>query len=118
MDDIRVQLPKRPEVRQAAYFEILVQRLLLRHLARNPALGSHARIIQEARVARALASQTPFPLLVFPCLFQERAAAALEDWRRQERLFWNATKSGSSGNPRVVAVHRLATAGAPGAPTK
>jgi hypothetical protein len=72
----------------ARRFEVLMHQLLLRRLDEFPAPEAHARIIQEARAAQALACKTPFPMLVFPCLFEERARAASERHRQQERLFW------------------------------
>jgi len=77
-----------PEYWEAARFEVLVHQLLLRRLEELPAAETHARIIQEAHNAQALACGTPFPMLVFPCLFEERAGAVSEHYRQQERLFW------------------------------
>jgi hypothetical protein len=77
-----------PQFWQAALLEVLTHDLLLRRLDEIPAAEAHARIIQEAWEAQALACRTLFPLLVFPCLFEERVCVASEQHRQQERLYW------------------------------
>ncbi len=69
-------------------FAILKQRLLLRRLNETPEAEAHALIMLQANEAAFLAWLTLYPLLTFPCLFEERAAAALEHSRRQSRLYW------------------------------
>ena len=69
-------------------FEVVKNRLLLRWLDETPGSEAHPRIIAEANVATVLAWLTPFPLLLFPCLFDERARAGLDDARRQARRYW------------------------------
>ena len=49
----------------------------------------HALIMRQADEAAFLAWLTLYPLLTFPCLFEERAAAATEQARRRARLYWN-----------------------------
>jgi hypothetical protein len=72
---------------QARWVEVLKYRLLLRLLDQSlPEL--HALLIREADEAASLAGRTRFPLLVFPCLFEERVAAALERHRLQLRNYW------------------------------
>jgi hypothetical protein len=44
--------------------------------------------MQQADEAAFLACLTLYPLLTFPCLFEEKAAAATEQARRQARLYW------------------------------
>ena len=70
-------------------FGILKQRLLLQRLNEAPDSATHALIIRQANEASFLAWLTSYPLLTFPCLFEERAAAATEQARRQARLYWN-----------------------------
>ena len=72
----------------AARFGILKQRLLLRCLNEVPDLATHTLIIHESNEAAWLAWLTLYPLLTFPCLFEERAAAATDQARRQARLYW------------------------------
>ena len=73
----------------ATRFGILKQRLLLRRLNITPEFETHALIMREADEAAFLAWLTSYPLLTFPCLFEERAAAATEHARRQARLYWS-----------------------------
>lgn len=77
---------------QAALFEVLKYRLLLRRLDEIPNSESHPAIIEEANTAAILAGLTTFPLLVFPCLFEERARAAWERDRRQHHIYWRALR--------------------------
>lgn len=72
-----------PRPRQAAEFELLKNRTLLRALDETPEVELHISIIHAAREAAGLAWQTPFPLLVYPELFEEKACAAREQALRQ-----------------------------------
>jgi len=74
--------------KEAAVFELLKQRLLLRRLDEIPDTECHARIIHEAEMSAALARRTAFPLLLFPCLFEERARAVRERQRQFEKRYW------------------------------
>jgi len=74
----------------ARWFGILKQRLLLRRLNETPDPATHLLIIRQANDAAFLACLTQYPLLTFPCLFEERAAAATDRARRQERRYWNS----------------------------
>jgi hypothetical protein len=74
----------------AKRFGILKQRLLLRRLNETPELETHALIMRQADEAAFVAWLTPYPLLAFPCLFEERAAAVTEQARRRARLYWNS----------------------------
>ncbi len=67
-------------------FEALKARLLEQKLseARNPAW--HAQVRGAANEAAALAWVTPYPLLVFPALFAEKAEWAMQVAERQERI--------------------------------
>lgn len=72
--------------------ELLKWRLLLRRLNEVADSSLHARLIREADEAAAFARQSPFPLLVFPCLFEEQAAVATEQARRQAHLYWHSLR--------------------------
>jgi hypothetical protein len=72
----------------AARFGILKQQVLLRRLNETPESETHALIIQQANEAAFLACLTLYPMLILPCLFEERAAAATKQARRQARLYW------------------------------
>lgn len=75
---------------------ILKQRLLLQRLDEVPDSETHALIMRQANEAALLAWLTSYPLLTFPCLFEERAAAATEQARRQARLYWKGLDLQSS----------------------
>ncbi len=64
----------------------LKRRLLLEFLGERtaPRLGGYVR--RAANEAAALAWVTPYPLLVFPGLFEEKAGAALLQAERQEDI--------------------------------
>jgi uncharacterized membrane protein YidH (DUF202 family) len=70
-------------------FGILKQRLLLQRLDEMPDSATHALIIRQANEAAFLAWLTSYPLLAFPCLFEERAAAAMDQARRQACRYWH-----------------------------
>lgn len=71
---------------QENQFERLKTDLVGQRLERlwKPELGAHVR--RAANEAAALAWITPYPLLVFPVLFDEKAAAALLAIDRQEQI--------------------------------
>jgi len=73
----------------ATRFGVLKQRLLLQRLNEVPDSATHALIIRQANESALLSCLTLYPLLTFPCLFEERAGAATEQARRQARLYWN-----------------------------
>jgi hypothetical protein len=68
-------------------FGILKQRLLLERLDETPESETHALIMQEAKEAALEAWLSSYPLLTFPCLFEERASAATERARREARRY-------------------------------
>ena len=72
----------------AARLGILKHRVLLRRLNETPESETHALIIRLADEAAFLACRTLYPLLVFPCLFEEMATVATEQARCQARLYW------------------------------
>ena len=67
---------------------LLKLRLLSRALDEIPSYELHALIIQQAELAVAQAASTAFPELVLPCLFEERAAQALELQRHRKSAYW------------------------------
>ncbi len=77
------------------HFEVLKQRLLHQKLNQTPELETHALIIREAEEAAMLAWFTSYPFLTFPCLFEERAAAVLEQARREAQRYWSHMPSGN-----------------------
>ena len=72
----------------AKRFGILKQRLLLGRLNETPESETHALIMRQADEAAFLACLTLYPLLTFPCLFEEKAAAATEQARHRARHYW------------------------------
>jgi hypothetical protein len=72
----------------AARFAVLKTRLLLEYLDQTPESETHALIMRQANEAALLAWRSSYPLLTFPCLFEERAAAATEQACRQARVYW------------------------------
>jgi len=77
----------------AARLAVLKLRLLLQRLDETPESETHALIMQQADEASLLAWLSPYPLLTFPCLFEERAAAAAEQARRRARVYWNGLEA-------------------------
>lgn len=65
-------------------FERLTRRLLRERMAGNPDVRLNVELRRAANEAGALAWMTPFPLLFFPALFEEKARAAAARLRRQE----------------------------------
>jgi hypothetical protein len=66
--------------------EALKRRLLESHLDGVRSAETNDRLRRAAEEAVALAWVTPYPLLVFPVLFQERAEAARAQARRQAQV--------------------------------
>ena len=77
----------------ASRFAILKQRLLLQRLNETQESETHALIMRQADEASLLAWLSSYPLLTFPCLFEERAEAAAEQARRQARVYWNGLEA-------------------------
>jgi hypothetical protein len=71
---------------QENQFERLKKRLLVERLFElvNSTLNGYVR--RAANEAAALAWLTPYPLLVFPTLFEEKADLALRQAERQEAV--------------------------------
>ncbi len=70
-------------------FEQLKARLLAEQLA-GASPGLNAPLRRAANEAAALAWATVIPLLAFPALFEEKAAAAARQAERQARIFNNS----------------------------
>src|ERR1043166_6901639 len=74
---------------------LLKPRLLLRVLDENANTNLEEALIIVAGESATLARMTPYPLLLFPCLFEERTGVAMELWAqragrpRHERLSGN-----------------------------
>jgi hypothetical protein len=85
--ELRPALSAAQRAAQQTEFERLKSRLLARELAEaaTPELGPP---LQRAAIeAAALAWETLVPLLVFPTLFEEKAAAAMRQSNRQARIW-------------------------------
>jgi hypothetical protein len=84
----RVTIRLAPETRsiQERELEQLKQRLLLELLNQSPESAFDSPIRRAANDAAALAWTTPQPILVFPVLLEEMAAAAGRQVLRQERI--------------------------------
>ena len=67
-------------------FERLKQRLLEERLGEVWKPGHNSWVRRAANEAAALAWVTPYPLLVFPALFEEKADTVLAYAERQEQL--------------------------------
>ena len=67
-------------------FERLRNRLLAERLSAVWAPEFNSQVRRAANEAAALAWLTPYPLLVFPALFDEKAAEALERAARQQQV--------------------------------
>lgn len=46
----------------------------------------HSKLIWAAQEAAGLAWLTPFPLLVFPSLFEEKVTTARKQWLKQQKI--------------------------------
>ena len=68
-------------------FERLKRRLLTLQLAELPRPELNAPLRRAANEAAALAWVTLYPLLVFPALFEEKAAVAVRHVERQARIY-------------------------------
>jgi hypothetical protein len=71
---------------QEIKFEQLRDQLLLERLDQAPDPQSNSHLRRAANEAAALAWVTRYPLLVFPALFEEKAATALVHADRQHEV--------------------------------
>ena len=89
-----VEVECRPNAGVDVLFTTLKQRLLLRRLDETPESESHALIIRQADEASFLAWLTTYPLLTFPCLFEERAKTAVGQARQEAGHYWDGLEPG------------------------
>jgi hypothetical protein len=73
---------------QSAELEVLKHRLLLEMLEETADFNCHGAIIKEAEITARSARATGYPMLVFPCLFKDRAAAVCEELAWIQRGYW------------------------------
>jgi len=85
-----------------ARFAQLKHRLLLERLNGTPEPETHALIIQQANEAARIAWLSSYPLLWFPCLFEERAAAVAEEMRLEAYRYWNGLRPAGVGHAGLV----------------
>ena len=71
---------------QESELERLKDRLLREWLQQTPDEELYAPLRRAANEAAALAWFTPFPLLLFPALLEEKARAARQQGARQRRI--------------------------------
>jgi hypothetical protein len=79
-------------VAQKNEFERLKNQLLAQQLAEAPTPELNPPLRRAANEATALAWVTPFPLLVFPVLFEEKAATAVRQAERQAQIYASSRK--------------------------
>jgi hypothetical protein len=85
--ELRASPPAPFRATQETEFERLKDLLLAQQLAYAPAPGLSPPLRRAANEAAALAWVTPFPLLVFPVLFEEKIEAAVRQAERQARIY-------------------------------
>jgi len=78
--------PEPFRIEQETLFEALKGRLLTARLEELWAPEHNSQVRRAANEAAALAWVTPYPLLIFPELFQEKAEAALFVCERQKQI--------------------------------
>jgi hypothetical protein len=84
--EVKTEPPAPFRLVQESRFEALKARLLAERLGRVSKPAWHAPVRYAANEAAALAWVTPYPLLVYPALFAEKAETALRVAERQERV--------------------------------
>lgn len=73
-------------------FEQLKSQLLAEQLYLADETELYAPVRRAANDAAAIAWATPFPLLVFPVLFEEKTATVLRQAKRQARIYANSVE--------------------------
>jgi len=73
--------------RELAQWELARQRLVMRLLDEVPDPTTHHLVLGAAAEAAAVATTFPYPLLVFPVLFEEKARLARLQAERQEQVW-------------------------------
>ena len=84
--EVKPSPPAPFRARQEAELERLKVQLLVERLEGSWGSQHSSRLRQAANEAAALAWVTRYPLLVFPALFEEKAAATLLRAERQEAI--------------------------------
>ena len=84
--EIRPAPPSPFRVAQESRFELLKGQLLAERLGEIWGARSVSQVRRAANEAAALAWVTPYPLLVFPVLFEEKTEEALLLVDRQQRV--------------------------------
>src|SRR5258708_4299861 len=84
--EVRPAPPAPFRATQQTEFEKLKDELLSERLGESLEPEFNSRLRRAANEAAALAWVTCYPLLVFPTLFEEKAATALAREERQERV--------------------------------
>jgi len=82
--EVKPEPPAPFRIAQKSRFEALMAQLLTERLGQVWKPASHAPVRGAANEAAALAWSTPYPLLVFPVLFAEKAETALQVAERQQ----------------------------------
>ncbi len=89
--EIRFEVPATPAApfrgELEAELEQLKGRLLRQTLQANPRPAFEGPLRRALNEAASIAWMTPFPLLVLPTLAEEKAAVAIAQARRQQRVF-------------------------------
>jgi hypothetical protein len=73
-------------------FERLKDTLLAEQLYLADETELYAPVRRAANEAGAIAWATPFPLLVFPVLFEEKTATVVRQAKRQARIYANSAE--------------------------
>ena len=84
--EVRPRPPARPQAGQETDLEQLKNHLLQERLEATEEPACVVQLRRAAQDAAALAWLTPYPLLVFPVLFEEKAEAAELRAERQEQI--------------------------------
>jgi hypothetical protein len=84
--EVRPAIPAAFRASEESAFERLKNRLLNQRLNEPVEPGVNSDVRRAANDAAALAWVTPYPLLVFPALFEEKAEAALTQAQRQGEI--------------------------------
>jgi hypothetical protein len=84
--EVQPSPPEPDRAVQETRLEMLKRRLLREQLEQAPVPELNSSLDRAANEAAALAWVTRYPLLVFPALFEEKAAAAIARAARQEAI--------------------------------
>ena len=92
-----------------AKFALLKHRLVLERLDGTPEIEAHALIIRQADEAALAARLSSYPLLAFPCLFEEKAAAVTAQVRAEASRYWHRLESGAAARAAWFGAPSLTT---------